>query len=665
LFAESDSSEVLDFTQVSSEINDVGKRPEEVSVQPPANPNVRTPPRGDIPQVLNLAEAALRVLGEDKRTTRAHTLNYLDLDSGQADVRRLYNEIEERRTRARNSVRRVSPLGGTPAEFRIGDTGDPFQTPMQTSAEAVTVPTAGSPTSGPALGKRLRRFVTVPAGQVSLVAETVPSVADTVLSKYFKAFCRQLSRIRSRSGSAENPGEASAVAGPQGGVNLTQPQEPPVRASVLLAIKGAVNQEIAARFLQERGMLVTKAHDWSSALARLEGVTAPDLGKTSDSDPASGRSSWGIDGVGDGSIRIERQKQSKVSPRAQSCLLHENASRAATALGEAPIRRSMAKMSRSKEGGRPFSLVLLDVALMPCALSDAESVDRCLREVHRILGGVEEESDWGNSPPGRGAQNEGTTGVKPGNAAAETESASLLMGSGSGNQPVNRPIPMPHVVWVLGNETPAIVRRLLRSAPSSSIMQKPVFISRLRFLLDNLISATSHTPGTPSEPAVEEGALLAQTPTHRPAMEKPRPGLQVSIPEKPSSEEIVASPSSEEAPSDGTPTSPRSPVHLTPAAQEAMQQFIVAKYKVLVAEDTPLLRQLAKALLTKTMNASVTAVENGQEAVAAIEEANFVEGIGDGEPGGERRAFDFVLMDCQVGCLMECCKSFCSLQFDI
>jgi CheY-like chemotaxis protein len=675
----------------------------------PADVSPRSPPRG-VPRVLNLAEAVLKVPGSYRRPSRTQTLNYLDLDKmGRgADVDRLCDEIAERRARARRSERRMSPLGGARAELRTGDAltveGRALLARVQTSDGVVTVPAAasGGVTEGtPGPPPSVARSLTAPLvrGQT----------ADTMLSN-FKAFCRRLS-------GTSDQGKVTAVTSPQW-VKLTKPSPDPfVRASVLLAIKGTANQEIAARFLQERGMLVTRARDWSSALALLKkdhrNSSASYSDKASDSKRSSERSSGedrkeNYDGdVSEGFVKANKPELD-TSPRARSRLLLEHIAEGAAAkedlvlkqlksgkgwdvrdlsrrMSSFSLRRASKdfkqvstleaesappEVSKSKEAGRCFSLVLLDAALMPCALSDAESVDRCLREVQRILGREAESAD-----------------LKQTNVAGKTEIFSLQAESSFENKPgTTRSTEMPHLVWLLGNETPAIMRRLLRSARLNSIMQKPVFISRLRTLLDGLASATSQSSNTPSEPPTEERAVssqlsstpseplteeravssqLSSTPSEPPTEERavssqnlakltPENSLAdlcVAIPEKPSFEEIVTSRTSEKAPSNGTTTStasPRSPVYLTPAAQEAMELFRIANYKVLVAEDTPILRQLAKAMLTK-MNASVTAVENGQEAVAAVEAANFSEGEGDKDPGGERRAFDFVLMDCQVG----------------
>jgi CheY-like chemotaxis protein len=677
---------------------------EGASDQRSADVSPRSPP-GGVPRVLNLAEASLKVPGSYRRPSRAQTLNYLDLDKmGQgADVDRLCDEIAERRARARRSERRMSPLGGARTELRTGDTltieGRAFLTRVQTSDGVATVPAAASGgvtegTPGPSpepASKTVARSLTAP-----LVRGQAPLAADTMLSN-FRAFCRRLS-------GTGDLGKLGAVTAPQW-VKLTKPsQDPFVRASVLLAIKGTANQEIAARFFQERGMLVTRARDWSSALALLKkdhrNSSASYSDRASESKRSSGRSSGedrkeNYDGdITEGFVKVNNQELSDTSLRARSRLLLENIAEGATAKEDLVLKQLKSRsattkgwdvrdlsrrmssfslrraskdfkqvstsdtesappeVSKSKEAGRCFSLVLLDAALMPCALSDAESVDRCLKEVHRILGRVREESDRGNNPPvrnGVGAQNEESANLKQTNAG-KTESFSLQAGSSFETKSGTRPAEMPHLVWLLGNETPAIVRRLLRSARLHSIMQKPVFISRLRALLDGLASATSQSSSAPSEPPTEERAVSSPNPA-RATPENPIPDLRVAIPEKPSFEEIVVSPTSERAPSNGTPTSaasPRSPVYLTPAAQEAMELFRVANYKVLVAEDTPILRQLAKAMLTK-MNASVTAVENGQEAVAAVEAANFGEGNEDKDRGGERRPFDFVLMDCQVG----------------
>ncbi|GAQ79213.1 hypothetical protein KFL_000260290 [Klebsormidium nitens] len=606
---------------------------------PAASPG---PPSG-VPLVLNLRETSFQVPGKYRRSSRTQTLNYLDLD--RPEVAKLGDDVIERRARAHRIERRMSPLGGARAELRAGAlTLEALAMLRRLQGKAAepesvpaTVPLTLSRASAPGAHetptrvRALTRSVTTPRGEMMASLE---------------AFYRSMSVTR-----------GSLAWGPRGLVPLPvaeppKPSAPAVRSRVLLAIKGRMNEQIAARFFRDRGAAVIAVQSWGQALAHLRHGRGHVSGgsEPTESRSSSGRSVGGDDREG-GTKR--RRGTPPTSPRAQSQLVLENSGEAAS---ESPKKRSSSAFRRSLDifkrssttsvsstesariseaepspakpakdaGDRFFDLVLFDVALMPCALSDAEMVERLLGEVRSLMGEIEAAVERKTGNP---------SSVEDPLSCESTEEAPGLSPPVSANEE-NGPVKVPHLVWLLGSETPAIVRRLLRDASFADVMQKPVYVSRLQALWGTF-SADVSDPPRRRELRCAKPANIAQLsisiPEEVPRVETPPrsldfPRLQIS-----------ESFSPRESPQ-GTP------VHSNPV----MVQFCAANYRVLVAEDTPVLRQLAKAVLTK-MCASVTSVENGRQAVGAVLAANFGESAEGVEAAGDvSRPFDLVLMDCQM-----------------
>lgn len=604
--------------------------------------------------MLNLRETSSQVPDRYRRSSRTQTLNYLDLE--RPEVTKLGDDIIDRRARAHRSERRMSPLGGARAELRAGaltlealamlrrlrgEEPEPEAVPLTVPVITARVSVPGAPET-PRRARALTRSVTAPRGE---------------MMASLQAFYRNMSVTR-----------GSLAWGPRGPVPLPveealKPPTPAKRARVLLAIKGRMNEQIAARYFRDRGAAVTAAQSWGQALAQLRqgGGTVSGGSETAESKRSSGRAGGGDDR--EGGAKKGKRGTPPTSPRAQSQLMFDNSGEGATILpkkrSSSALRRSLdlfkrtssvsvssSESARTSEtettaakpakdaGDRFFNLVLLDVALMPCALSDAEMVERLLGEVRSLMGEIRAAIERKNGDPSSPASCESAEG-SPGSSTRI-----------SANED-NGPVKVPHLVWLLGSETPAIVRRLLRDAGFADVMQKPVYVSRLHALWESTSADVSEPPWKQD---LRSAMQLAAKPTSiaQLTISIPEESSRVDTPPSVLTAESLSFPRShisELLPPNTPPKeSPRTPVMNNPV----MAQFCAANYRVLVAEDTPVLRQLAKAVLLK-MCASVTSVENGRQAVAAVLAANFGESAEGVEAAGDvSRPFDLVLMDCQV-----------------
>ncbi|GAQ86704.1 Signal transduction histidine kinase [Klebsormidium nitens] len=400
---------------------------------------------------------------------------------------------------------------------------------------------------------------------------------------------------------------------------LGETSAPRARRRALLAMGGAMGRAVAARFLGGQGLEVVCAADWGAALERVSRARARVVRENGDGDPLLVSPGF-VDG---GSISGDENR------------------------------------TASRNGTTPgFDLVFLDVGLLTVEATDPDAFGQRLRAVRESLDGSSNnqrskmtavlQSEQG----GKAATSPGLRW--PGSGTAGSGST----GSGTTRSGRTGQFAGPHVVWLVGNEVPAAARRLLHEEGFGRVLQKPVFVSRLRALLTELSAARQEESGDP--------------PRSQSSARKPN-GIAIENGERASLPHIPECPECEKAAEDQSVTPPSlvalppgalAPVANSPGTQEAInEQFKRAGYRALVAEDSPVLRQLAQRVLEK-MGARVVTVENGRQAVEAVLAANLggmpaesgegrtEEGrsVEDGTAQGRAEAepFDFVLMDCQM-----------------
>ncbi|GAQ92149.1 Signal transduction histidine kinase [Klebsormidium nitens] len=187
------------------------------------------------------------------------------------------------------------------------------------------------------------------------------------------------------------------------------------------------------------------------------------------------------------------------------------------------------------------------------------------------------------------------------------------------------------VVWIVSGSTPADVRKALRRHGFGHEVSKPLYPSKMEHLLLSLAKSPRASGETPEDPHVVlevdgsdasssdvvpeiDGSDASSSDVLLPGSTMPLPGLSKS----------------------GSVSGSRG--HSKKAAPGGVAlKLPLSGLSVLVAEDNPVLRQLAVRSL-ESLGADVETACNGQEAVDALHVAE----------ASANRPFDLVLMDCQM-----------------
>ena len=221
------------------------------------------------------------------------------------------------------------------------------------------------------------------------------------------------------------------------------------------------------------------------------------------------------------------------------------------------------------------------------------------------------------------------------------------------------------VIWVTASNTPEPVKAALRSVKNSIAVRRPLHATRLKELLHQIASEMGDClPIMDAErPRISSSNALAyakqqewddpyrcDTEVALPGI--PKPDVARSLPATPSDKPpknispaslLIPSTRSQDVSSPPRPINIRRRTRMQAAQKGEFPMRAVSKpfekLEILVAEDTPLLRKLAVAMLNK-LGATTHEAGNGQEVLDAV-----LDRINTKKP-----PFNCILMDCQVLC---------------
>ena len=240
------------------------------------------------------------------------------------------------------------------------------------------------------------------------------------------------------------------------------------------------------------------------------------------------------------------------------------------------------------------------------------------------------------------------------------------------------------VVWVMASNTHEPIKAALRAVRSSFIVRRPLHAARLKEIFqlvakdsdvlssrqsenipgllasstityvkqqewDNPYGCDAEVPVTQESPsrASPLGATHGRNVRHRPTAAKSVPQEEISYSEMEVKSSLSTDQTSQSTPSPSKPMkrTVRTVTHINGSKKMNNSPKPLANLEILIAEDTPLLRKLAAAMLRR-LGAVTHEASNGQEVLEAV--TNRVQ--------CGQSPFHCILMDCQVGYSLINCR---------